>query len=669
MGRLSLALALGVFGCEGSSGADGQNGEAGVSGEAGRPGPPGEAGRPGEAGPPGPPGEVGPPGPPGEVGPPGPLRDAAMVDAETLDTGLLDAGPLDTGPLDTGPLDAGLQDAGGLDAEPLDARPADDAVALDAAPARDQAVPPADHGPVDAARPDAAPDAAVGVCPPFVAPAGLGGPVDTHVDEATARRWLAFRSAREQERLWEAYDPARIRARYRLEQTHIDAGCYSLATLVDVGRGLFMRTFTLAEGYGNGLAGTPGTEAGDRPPPNLRRFQQGRFGGPDAISCVNCHWKGGFAGAGDRVDASYLYGDGEATSSHDSRNPPSLWGAGWTERIGAEMTAELQAARAQARAEARAQNRRATVQLFAKTVYFGSLTVAPDGSEDATDVQGVDADLVVKPFGWKGVFPTLRDFVQHSMHIHLGLQAEELVAHGTDPSGGFGDVNLGEGPDPTDPDADGVRREITEGQVTALVVFLATLDVPQLAVPTEGSGLADPFFAGFPETNDGTEFTERWLRGAQVFEQAGCPTCHLPFMRVEDPVYRTRAELSGSEYTVDLSRHGAAPRPGPDIDGTAWLVPVFSDFRRHDMGPPLGALHTERGVESNWYLTRRLWGAGQTGPYLHTGAAINFDEALSQHDGEAAFASANFRAMNESDRIALRVFLTALRRAPAIRVR
>ena len=170
---------------------------AGCTGETGPMGPSGPPGASGEAGLPGPAGEAGPPGetgPRGEAGSPGAPRDAVIADA-----------------------------------------------VVDAM--------------VSSPTPDAAPPFD---CPPALAIPRLGGVVDAVVDLDTAARWMTFRRAREQERMWEAYDPVAIQAQYRVSHAALDAGCFSLADVVDLGRGLFMRTFTRAEGYGNGL-GPDGT--------------------------------------------------------------------------------------------------------------------------------------------------------------------------------------------------------------------------------------------------------------------------------------------------------------------------------------------------------------------------------------------------------------------------
>ena len=513
------------------------------------------------------------------------------------------------------------------------------------------------------------PDVASYECPPWTPPPGLGGPIDSVIDVETAQRWKDYRAARDEERIWQEWRPAEVYARYRVEQEWIDQGCLTTEQLVDVGRGIFLRYYTMDEGLGNGLAGVDGTDASDLPRPNFRRFQRGDFGGPDANGCVNCHWKGGFAGGGDRADNAYLYGDGDDITTHDQRNPPALWGAGWTELVAREMTAELQGLVATASQQALETDSAVTVQLVAKGTFYGTVLVTPRGEEvevDTTDVEGIDPDLVVKPFGWKGTFASLRDFAGPSMQFHMNLQAEELV-RGTLPSADR--VHLGEGPE-TDPDNDGVEREITEGQLTAIVAFLATLDTPILYVPSEGPLVAPPFTVEL-QIGDGQEFVERWLEGSQVFLDLGCDGCHTPLMRITDATYRTTASLTGAVTEIDLGAHGARPRP-PQRESGEWVVPVFSDFKRHEMGEHLRGVHTEAGVPPGQYLTRRLWGLANTRPWLHDGSAVLFDEAIAMHGGEGSEArpqAEGFLALPDGRKASLRIFLLSLRRAPAIRVR
>src|SRR5205085_1253493 len=95
----------------------------------------------------------------------------------------------------------------------------------------------------------------------------------------------------------------------------------------------------------------------------------------------------------------------------DQRNAPHLLGLGSIEVLGREMTAVLQAQAAAAIAEARGEGHRVERKLSAKGVSFGIVAADPDGTLDRSGVDGVDRDLTVRPFGWKGHQATLRDMI------------------------------------------------------------------------------------------------------------------------------------------------------------------------------------------------------------------------------------------------------------------
>ena len=78
-----------------------------------------------------------------------------------------------------------------------------------------------------------------------------------------------------------------------------------------------------------------------------------------------------------------------------------------------------EAARAGAAREAR---------LTAKGVDFGVLRATPKGEIDASGIRGVDADLVVKPFGWKGTLADFADFAAEALQVHMGIQSDVLLA-------------------------------------------------------------------------------------------------------------------------------------------------------------------------------------------------------------------------------------------------
>lgn len=493
--------------------------------------------------------------------------------------------------------------------------------------------------------------ATVSPCPDWRPPPSLGV-LDAQTDGATAQRVLNWRERQRRERWLEELDPELVRNSLRLEQAQIDQGCVDLDQIVDVGRGLFLRNFTRADGWGHAEA-------------QVRRVQVAGEGGPDALSCQNCHWKGGSAGSGDRVDNTYMMGDGDDVTTADLRNPPALWGAGWRERLAAEMSQDIQRAANEARAQAEATGDTVRAELRSKGIHFGEIEAFLDAKGtvqiDTSTLYLVDSDLVIKPFGWKGNFATLRDFIGESLQVHLGLQAEERVSLGQAfrSSGGAA---------LQDPDGDGVTREITEGELSALTLYVATLDAPPFGAPDEGVYREPVFYSTHFEFIHTPEAADRWRKGFTLFGRIGCARCHVPYLPLENPVYELGAPLSGTKMSVDLATQGAKPVPDRDEQGR-YLVPVFSDFRRHDMGQALAARYAERGVAASVWLTRPLWGVAQTSPYLHTGEAMVFDDALALHGGEAGLAANNYRLLREQDRESLRFFLASLARAPMLRVR
>ena len=148
-------------------------------------------------------------------------------------------------------------------------------------------------------------------------------------------------------------------------------------------------------------------------------------------------------------------------------------------------------------------------------------------------------------------------------------------------------------------------------------------------------------------------------------------SCHIPTLPVQDPTYRSRTLLTDQEIAIDLSENAAMPRPARDAAGT-FHVPVYSDFKRHYLGSFLSGVRGEHGIQRGYYMTRRLWGLYNTGPYLHDGSATLFDEAIAMHGGtgsEAMPAVNQFMSLSENDKASLRVYLISLARAPSIRVR
>lgn len=432
--------------------------------------------------------------------------------------------------------------------------------------------------------------------------------------------------------------------------SQVNAGEVSIARLYEAGRLLFEHEFTLVDGLGDDQTrAEPGV---------FRRVHRGRRGGPDTNSCASCHWRGGVAGAGALQDASFLYGDGDRVGSADARNPPPLQGVGVIDRLGREMSRELRTTRDRAVERARREGRGVEQPLVAKGVSFGKLRVDATGTVDPVGIEGVDADLIVKPFGWKGTSASIRDFAQESLQIHFGIQSVDLLrAHARSPDPQL----LGDGADADDPDGDGVTRELTRGQLTALVAFLALQELPVVRVPQTLHDVSVP--AESLNAPTAMDFSDAWARGRTLFDEIGCASCHVPELVLESPLLRLGANESGEAVEIDLSRHADSPRIRYDASKGGYRVWLYSDLKRHDLGPENAARHVDHGVAPRQYMTRRLWGLASSPPYFHDGEKPWFDHAIEAHGGEAEDARARFRALSFQQKGALRVFLLSLSRA------
>lgn len=436
---------------------------------------------------------------------------------------------------------------------------------------------------------------------------------------------LARDAFRREQRFLEAASPGRMFRSTAVPEAEIEAGLWSAREIYAIGAQLFNATFTPEIGYG----------AKDLPA--LSRFQTGKRGGPDATRCATCHWRGGPAGAGDGADNAYIDGDGDSQSSALARNPISLAGAGVIEILAAEMTRELANERDALASAAKATGAPARGELSAKGVSFGSLEVRPDGSLDVTDVEGVAGDLVVRPFGWKGASATIREVVEDELLTHHGMESTYLVA--TAP-----DARVGPFARP-DPDGDGITDEITEGQVTALTLFIAMQEIPQLVPPED------------------TDFVLLWSEGRARFEAIGCASCHVPQLPLESPRFVLPSRAGGDPIAIDLAKDGAAPRITKPAESGGYVAPIFSDLKRHDMGPTLREARGSQGVPRQLFLTRPLWGVARSRPYLHDARAATLEDAILLHGGEASPARDAFAALTESERAPVRVYITSLTRA------
>lgn len=458
-----------------------------------------------------------------------------------------------------------------------------------------------------------------------------------------------------------------------------------LAELIEHGRKVFSANWTVTEGGGRPLSKGNGRALSDIAAPLTGARSFNRISGPDANSCMGCHSQpyGITGGSGDFVANVFVQGQrfdfatferadmvptrgavderGKPVtlgSIANSRHTPGMFGAGYIEMLAREITMDLQRIRDGMR-------RGETRVLLAKGIDFGRITRREDGVWDVREVTGLPRQslitatpldppsLIVRPWHQAGNSISLRDFTNTSYHHHHGMQAIER----------FG-ANV-------DPDGDGYSNELTRADVTAATIFQAVMAVPGQVIPNEPA-------------------VERAiLRGQQLFTAFQCARCHVPSLPLSrqgwtfsepspfNPIGNLR---SGDVRTllVDLNDR-ALPLPRlapPDPRDDVMMIPAYTDFKLHDVSGEADDMPVE-AIDMNWpvwapkfavgnkrFLTRRLWGIANSGPYFHHGMFSTMRQAVLGHAGEAIDSRKAFQAASKTDQDALIEFLKSLQVLP-----
>jgi hypothetical protein len=435
-----------------------------------------------------------------------------------------------------------------------------------------------------------------------------------------------------------------------------------------VGISVFTAPFNRLDGYGDGPFDPTDpdhttSQNGNRPgiQTNLTPFL--RVNGADAQSCLECHSVlstsarpltfaiGGHGG----LNNSPIPGPtGIDVNAFDEKwkknrpfaflngrfiNPPFLFGAGGIELLAKEMTKDLQNIKETCLEEG------GLHEMVTKGVHFGTITCASGNVVDMvidSDGQAINADLVVRPFGRKGEFSSIRAFDKGALEFHQGMQAEEVM-----------EERLG---DPSfDGDNDGITNEVTHGESTALAISLSCLPTPTIEKLSHDAEV-----------------------GLELFHVIGCANCHIPELKTDsrrltqafpevetDPdenvfiKYKLRRSKCPTNFKKD--RHGGL------------IIELFSDLKRHDMGDLLAETAEDQDGNllplNRFFITARLWGLADSAPYLHDGRAQTITEAILLHDGEAQEQREIFKALSVNEKNQLLAFLRSLRVPTALDVK
>ena len=415
-------------------------------------------------------------------------------------------------------------------------------------------------------------------------------------------------------------------------QEDIEGGNLSVGQVRMTGLLVFTTPFNRLDGYGDGQFDPEDPDHtsfdnGNRPGMQTEFTPFLRVNGLDSQTCLECHsilsssavpptfGIGGHSGLSNNavflpteidVDA-YDESTGEsglfAFLNGRFINPPFLFGAGGVQLLANEMTDDLQAIRKNCIEQD------GTYELETKGVSFGSITCS-GGKVTQMDIDGnglaVDNDLVVRPFGRKGEFATTRAFDRSATRFHLGIQPEEVMLDQ------YGDKNA-------DGDGDGVTNELTVGEMSALSVFISCLPSAKMEMLDSNA-----------------------KAGKETFDEIGCSQCHIPAIEANKSKHsqafpEVETDPEANVFIVyDLFGPECPTNFRKNLSG-GLTIPLFADLKRHDMGDVLAETavdgHGAPLALNRYFTTARLWGVGDSAPYLHDGRAQTLTEAILQHGG------------------------------------
>jgi len=215
-------------------------------------------------------------------------------------------------------------------------------------------------------------------------------------------------------------------------------------------------------------------------------------------------------------------------------------------------------------------------------------------------------DTVLGRFGWKANVPSVEQQVASAFNGDIGI---------TSPM--FPDENCSEAQVECAGAINGGTPEISRNLFDDVVFYNRTLAVPARR------NLEDPDV----------------VSGAELFEQAGCASCHQPGHETGT------AEIDALENQV---------------------IYPFTDLLLHDMGPDLADGRPDGEATGSEWRTPPLWGIGLTETvnghvnFLHDGRARSLEEAILWHGGEARTARETFTELSSDQRADLIEFLESL---------
>src|SRR5262245_37523382 len=319
----------------------------------------------------------------------------------------------------------------------------------------------------------------------------------------------------------------------------------------------------------------------------------------NTTSCAACHSQPAVGGAGRGI-----YTLRATTDRAGNLNPPSVWGGGSAELLRQQL-------------------------ISAGAVSCASI-VPP------LPITSTGNGCTTFAHGTVGSIASLRAVTFGAANNHLGVQAPEFItqaaqlaaakAAGCVPASATS-VSMAQAI-ACDLDADGVRNELSTGEVTAIVAFMANLPVPRQADDEE---IFSHLGLSPLDVYEGRSIFRKTMANSGT----RCASCHTVFRRF---LSGTTLNLTNPETTgvipIQVDYHTADP---DDVaEGLAQNVGdpglrLYGDFKLHKMGSLM-----KNGVPARDTMsTAELWDAGAAFPWGRDGRWVGSQlmDAILAHEG------------------------------------
>jgi CxxC motif-containing protein (DUF1111 family) len=167
--------------------------------------------------------------------------------------------------------------------------------------------------------------------------------------------------------------------------------------------------------------------------------------------------------------------------------------------------------------------------------------------------------------------------------------------------------------------------------------------------PEDATGADIAFFTNFmrslkaPPRDAVAAATASAQRGATLFTQIGCATCHTASINTVP----AGTVINNGQLTV------------PAAIGDKTIHP-FGDFLLHDVGTGDGIVQNGGQTTRNKVRTMPLWGMRVRDRLMHDGATVSRTDAINRHANEGSTARGNFNALSATSQNDVINFLNSL---------